>query len=170
VDCWAELPLPLHPNVGPPPTAGALTSLENPAANPVSPLSRRREAPVSYRLHPHAQRVASPPWVLKRLPLLHLCHGSTAPGRAARLESGDRSGVRSRAAPPSCGPCRPRPTRQTVGRVQCAHGPSRRCGRGPRATVQLGQARIRPSGIWLYFYIFWIYSIPCKFKNLCRIH
>jgi hypothetical protein len=46
------------------------------------PPSRRQEALVSYRLHPHVRRVASPPWVLERLLLLHLRHGSTAAGRA----------------------------------------------------------------------------------------
>jgi hypothetical protein len=43
--------------------------------------SRRQEAPVSYRLHQHVRRVASLPWVLERLPLLHLRHSSTAAGR-----------------------------------------------------------------------------------------
>jgi hypothetical protein len=38
---------------------------------------------VSYRPHPHAQRVASLPRVLERLPLLHLRHGSATAGRAA---------------------------------------------------------------------------------------
>jgi hypothetical protein len=37
---------------------------------------------VSYRLLPHARQVASPTWVLERLPLLHLCHGSTAADHA----------------------------------------------------------------------------------------
>jgi hypothetical protein len=40
---------------------------------------------MSYRLHPHARRVASPPWVLERLPLLHLHHSRAAAGRAATL-------------------------------------------------------------------------------------
>jgi hypothetical protein len=62
---------------------GALTSSENVAADPVFPPSLRQEAPVSYRLHPHAGRVASPPWVLERLRLLHLRHGSATAGRAA---------------------------------------------------------------------------------------
>jgi hypothetical protein len=77
------LPPLLHPDAGPPPAAGALTSSENAAADPISPPSRRQEASVSYRLHPHARRVASPSWVLERLPLVHLRHGSTAAGRAA---------------------------------------------------------------------------------------
>jgi hypothetical protein len=84
--------------------------------------SRRREAPVSYRLHPHAPWVAPPPWVLKRLPLLHLHHSSAATGRDARPESGDRSGVRSRAAPRSRGPRMPRLAWQAVGHVPCAMG------------------------------------------------
>jgi hypothetical protein len=74
---------PLHPDVGPPPAAGALTSSENVAADPVFPPSLRQETPVSYRLHPHARWVASPPWVLERLRLLHLHHGSATAGRAA---------------------------------------------------------------------------------------
>jgi hypothetical protein len=36
---------------------------------------------VSYRIHPHARRVASSPWVLKCRRLLHLRHCSAATGR-----------------------------------------------------------------------------------------
>jgi hypothetical protein len=37
-------------------------------------------------------------------------------------------------------------------------------------TVHLGRAWFRPRGTQIDFYIFLIYSIHCKFKNLCRIH
>jgi hypothetical protein len=37
---------------------------------------------VSYRLHPHARRVASPSWVLELRRLLHLRCYSAAAGRA----------------------------------------------------------------------------------------
>jgi hypothetical protein len=50
------------------------------------------------------------------------------------------------AAPRRRGPRRPRPAQQAVGHVHCAHGPNRCCGHGPRATMQLGRARFRPSG------------------------
>jgi hypothetical protein len=60
------------------------------------PPPRQQGAPVSYRLHPHARRVASLSWVLERRLLLHLHHCSAAAGRDARPESGDRSGVCSR--------------------------------------------------------------------------
>jgi hypothetical protein len=77
-----ELPLPLHPDAGPrrPP--------EPPPRRRTPPPSRffhppsRQEALVSYCLHPLARRVPSPPWVLERLPLPHLRHGSAAAGRA----------------------------------------------------------------------------------------
>jgi hypothetical protein len=143
--------LSLQPDAGPPPATRALASLENAAADPVFPPPRRQGAPVSYRLHPHARRVGSPPWVLERRLLLHLHHCSAAVGRDTCSESGDRSGVHSRAAPRHRGPCRPRPAQQAVRRVRCAHGPSRRCGRGPCATVQLGRARFRPSGSRISF-------------------
>jgi hypothetical protein len=88
--------LSLHPDVGPLPATGALASSENASADPVFPPPRRQGASVSYRLHPHAQRVASLPWVLERRLLLHLRHGSAIAGCDARPETGDRSGVRSR--------------------------------------------------------------------------
>jgi hypothetical protein len=37
------------------------------------------------------------------------------------------------------------------------------------ARATLGRGRIRPMTL-LYFFIFWIPSNQCKFKNLCRIH
>jgi hypothetical protein len=49
------------------------------------------------------------------------------------------------------------------------HGPCARVAAGRAHTVRLGRARFRPSGTWLNFYYFMIYSIHCKFKNLCRI-
>jgi hypothetical protein len=88
------------------------------------PPSRRQEAPVSYRLHPHARRVASSPWVLERLPLLHLPHGSDATGRAV---------TRAPRAVTLCTRAEPR------------------CGRGSCATVQLGRVRIQPSGSRISF-------------------
>jgi hypothetical protein len=39
-----------------------------------------------------------------------------------------------------------------------------------KCTVYLSRAWFRPSGSRSKFSIFRIYSIPCKFKNLCRIH
>jgi hypothetical protein len=78
--------LALHPDAGPPPATGALTSSENATADPVSPPPppRRQGALVSYRLHPHARRVASPTWVLEHHLLLHLRHCSAVAGRAGR--------------------------------------------------------------------------------------
>jgi hypothetical protein len=58
---------------------------------------------------------------------------------------------------------------KAVGRVLYANGLSRHCGRGPHVTVQLGRARIRPSGSRIKFSIFRIYSNPCNFKILCMI-
>jgi hypothetical protein len=146
------LPPPLHLDAGPPPATGALTSSENATADPVFPSSRWQEAPVSYRLHPHARRVASPSWVLERHPLVHLRHGSAAAGRAA---------------PRSRGPRRPRPARQAMGHMRCAHGPSRCCGRGPRTTVQLGQARIRPSDSRISFLFSEYIQILVNLKKNC---
>jgi hypothetical protein len=54
--------------------------------------------------------------------------------------------------------------------VVAGRGPSRRRGRGPSATVHLGRAWFRPRGTQIDFFYFVIYSILCKFKNLCRIH
>jgi hypothetical protein len=87
-----------------------------------SPPPHRQGAPVSYRLHPHARRVTSPSWVLERRLLLRLCR--CAPGRASAV---------------------------AMGRARCAHGPSQRCGRGPRATAQLGRARFQPSSSRISF-------------------
>jgi hypothetical protein len=92
---------------------------------------------VSYRLHPHARWVASPPWVLER--------------RDARPESGDRSGVHSRAAPSRAAQAEAGPASRGA-RAQCT-GPSRRCGRGPRALCNWAE---RGFGQWhliifLYF-------------------
>jgi hypothetical protein len=56
-----------------------------------------------------------------------------------------------RAAPPPC---------STVRRALC----------GPHRTVHLGRAWFRPKATQIKFYYFLIYSIHCKFKNLCRIH
>jgi hypothetical protein len=51
-----------------------------------------------------------------------------------------------------------------------ASPPSRRCVRGPSATVHLGRAWFWPSGTQIDFSIFRIYLNSCTFKNLCRIH
>jgi hypothetical protein len=105
------------------------------------PPSRRQEAPVSYHLYPHARRVASPSWVLERFPLLHLRHGSSAAGHAAMR-------ARRAVTAPVCAHAQ---CHAVAGHVHYAHGPSRRCGRGPRATVQLGRAWIRRSGSQISF-------------------
>jgi hypothetical protein len=55
-------------------------------------------------------------------------------------------------------------------RTRCARGLSRRRGRGPSTTVHLGRAWFRPRGTQIDFFYFLIYSILCKFKNLCKIH
>jgi hypothetical protein len=109
------------------------------------PPPRRQGAPVSYRLHPHARRVASPLWVLKRHLLLHLLYCSATAGHTpTRARRAVTAPVCARALR-RCGPRRSRPARQAVGRARCAHGPSRCYGRGPRATVQLVRTRFRPS-------------------------
>jgi hypothetical protein len=86
-----ELPLPLHPDAGPRRPPEPLPRRRMPPPSWFFHPSRRQEAPVSNRLHPLARRVASPPWVLERLPLPHLCHGSAAAGcvvmRARRAET-----------------------------------------------------------------------------------
>jgi hypothetical protein len=106
---------------------------------------------VSYRIHPHARRVASSPWVLERRRLLHLRHCSAATGRTVtRARRAVTAPVCAR-VPRRRGPHRPGPARQAAGRARCAYGLSRRCGHGPRATVQLGQARFRPSGSRISF-------------------
>jgi hypothetical protein len=48
-----------------------------------SPPSHRQGVPVSYRLHPHARRVTSPPWVLERRLLLRLRRCSAAASHTA---------------------------------------------------------------------------------------
>jgi hypothetical protein len=127
---------------------------------------------VNYRLHPLARWVASPPWVLERLPLPHLHHGSATVGRATMH-------ARRAVTAPVCAHAQRRTVTghagrgwpgKAVGRVRYANGSSQHCGRGPCITVQLGRARIQPSGSRIKFSIFRIYSNPCKFKNLCRIH
>jgi hypothetical protein len=134
--------------------------------------SRRQEDSVSCRLHPLARWVASPPWMLKRLTLFHLRHGSAATGRTAmRAQRAVTAPVcaraQRRAVAGRAGRGRPG---KAVGCVHCANGPRQHCGRGPCVTMQLGRARIRPSDSRINFSIFRIYSNPCKFKNLCRIY
>jgi hypothetical protein len=142
---------------------------------------RRRGAPVSYFLLPHARRVASPPWVLDRRRLRHLHRCGVTAGHTAtcarRAVIAPTCAAPSRAtqaeADPASAAARcthgPRQRRGRGPRTRYARGPSRCRERGPRATVQLGQARIRPSDTRFSFSNFRIYSNSCKFKNLCRI-
>jgi hypothetical protein len=85
------------------------------------PPPRRQGAPVIYRLHPHARRVTSPPWVLECRLLLHLRRCSTAAGRAATHARRAVTALACARAPCHRGP-----------RALCT-GSSQRCGRGPRA-------------------------------------
>jgi hypothetical protein len=57
-----------------------------------------------------------------------------------------------------------------LGSQRRAHGPCPAWLRAAPCTVHLGRERFRPSSTGLKFYYFLIYSIHCKFKNLCRIH
>jgi hypothetical protein len=50
------------------------------------------------------------------------------------------------------------------------HGPCARVAARRAHAVRLGRARFRPSDTRFRFYIFRIYLIRYKFKNLCRIH
>jgi hypothetical protein len=96
-----------------------------------SPPPRRQGTPVTYRLHPHARWVASPPWVLKRCRLLHLHHCSATAGHAAKRArravtaptcvQAPRRAAQAKSSPASRGP-----------HALCT-GASQRCGRGPRA-------------------------------------
>jgi hypothetical protein len=118
--------------------------------------SHRREARVSCRLHPLARRVASTPWMLERLPLFHLCHGSPTAGHAVTC-------ARRAVTAPVCARAqrltvvgragRGRPDK-ALGHVHCANVPRRHCGCGPRVTVQLGRTRIWPSDSRINFSIF----------------
>jgi hypothetical protein len=151
-----ELPLPPHLDTGtrrppePPPRQ------RTPPPSRFFHPSHRQEAPVSCRLHPLARRVASPPWMLERLTLFHLRHGSAAASRAMKharrvvtapvCARAQHHAVAGRAG-------RGRPGK-AVGRVRCANGPHRHCGRGPCVTMQLGCARIRPSDSRINFSIF----------------
>jgi hypothetical protein len=103
-----------------------------------SPPPRRRGAPVSYRLHPHARWVASPPWVLERHRLLHICRCSTAAGHAAT-----------------------RPESR-------AHGPSRRCGRGPCALCNWAERRFGPVA-FDYIFIFSEYIQFLANSKICVV-
>jgi hypothetical protein len=106
-----------------------------------SPPPCRQGAPVSYRLHPHARRVASPPWVLECHLLLHLCHCSAAAGRAAtrtrRAVTAPVCACAPRRAVTGCagkaglasrGPCalctRAEPALWAWATCHCANGPS----------------------------------------------
>jgi hypothetical protein len=95
--------------------------------------SRRQEARVSCRLHPLAQRVASPSWMLERLTLFHLRHSSVTASRVV---------MRARRAVTA-------PVCAHASRVVRAGGPRARCagrgqagpGHGPRACCAVrGQA------------------------------
>jgi hypothetical protein len=150
------LPLPLHPNAGPHRPPEPPPHRRTPPPSRFFHPSRRQEALVSCRLHPLARRVASPPWVLERLPLLHLLHGSATAGRATMR-------ARRVVTAPVCACTQRRAVAgrvsrgwpgKAVGHMGCANGLSRHCGRGPCVTVQLGRARIRPSGSRIKFSIF----------------
>jgi hypothetical protein len=54
--------------------------------------------------------------------------------------------------------------------ARCMGRPSWATHAGRAHTVHLGRVWFRPRGTQIVFYIFLIYSISCKFKNLCRIH
>jgi hypothetical protein len=161
-----------------------------PAADrPTSPrLARAVVAPTAPRLTcaavaPTASPTASPSRPKPRRPDRH-------PGRLAARPTPSRRRPRA-GEPPFPRPSSVRRCRAAVGiDVQCRRralrGPAvpsgprtrpRLCGRGPCApvaagrarTVRLGRARFQPSGTRLNFYYFLIYSIHCKFINLCRI-
>jgi hypothetical protein len=72
---------------------------------------------VSYRLHPRARRVASPPWVLECRRLLHLRRYSAAAGRAATRA---QRAVTTPAHAVHMG----RAGAVSVGHAHCATGPS----------------------------------------------
>jgi hypothetical protein len=141
---------------GPPPATVAPPRRKNAVAEPdflPSPSTRSSGELFS---PPHIQRVASLSWVLDRRDTR--LGALTTPACTAL-----RCAAPSRAALAEADPA-------SAGRAHCAHGPSRCRERGPCATVQLGQARIRPSDTRFSFSNFRIYSKSCKFKNLCRIH
>jgi hypothetical protein len=151
-----KLPLPLHPDTGPRRPPEPPPHRRTPPPSRFFHPSRRQEAPVRCRLHPLARRVASPPWMHERLPLLHLRHGSAATSRAAMrarraVTAPVCARVQRRAIMGRAGQGRPG---KAVGCVHYENGPSRHCGRGPRVTVQLDRARIRPSDSRINFSIF----------------
>jgi hypothetical protein len=167
----------LLPVAGPPPATVAPPRRKNAAAEPVfspSPSTRSSGELFSPSPCPAGSLTvvgARPPPFPPPPPLWY--HRQLH--RDARMKSGDRSGVR-RAAPYRRLPHGPRPARQARA-ARCAHGPRALCTWAelmPRAwakcTVHLGRAWFRPSGSRFKFSIFRIYSNPCKFKNLCRIH
>jgi hypothetical protein len=106
-----ELPLPPHPNAGPRQQPEPPPRRRTPPPSRFFHPSRRQEAPVSCRLHPLARRVASPPWMLERLTLFHLRHGSTTTDRdTTRARRAVTAPVCARA--PHAVPHRPRPAQQ----------------------------------------------------------
>jgi hypothetical protein len=119
-----ELPLPLHPDAGPRWPSEPPPRRRTPPPSRFFHPSRRQEAPVSCHLHPLARRVASLPWMLECLPLLHLRHSSAVVGRATTrarrvvtapvCAHAQRRAVAGRAG-------RGRPGK-AVGRVRCANG------------------------------------------------
>jgi hypothetical protein len=146
-------------------TAAPTASCASPSPRP--PRTRRPTAPAQSprrsRRRPHAGG---------RL-FLTVSH-APAPCRRRLVEQ-----RRHRAAPPPCsaaaarschaprvvradrGWAAPAPRMRTVPRVAA----------GRARTVHLGREWFRPRGTQIDFYfIFLIYSIHCKFKNLCRIH
>jgi hypothetical protein len=86
---------------------------------------------VSYLPLPHARRVASPPWVLDRRHLRHLCRYGVTAGRAttharravtAPTCAALRRTVAGRTGRGRLGKRRPRAAH--TARAPCAHGPS----------------------------------------------
>jgi hypothetical protein len=78
---------------------------------------------VSYRLHPHARRVTSLPWVFERRLLLRLRGCSAASGRAAPSRV-----AQAEVGPANCGPralcTRAEPALWAWATSHCATGPS----------------------------------------------
>jgi hypothetical protein len=132
-----DLPLPLHPDAGPRRPPEPPPRRRTPPPSQFFHPSHRQEAPMSCHLHPLARRVASLSWMLERLPLLHLRHGSTTTSCAAmRARRAVTAPVctrtQRRAVVGRAGRGRPG---KAVGRMRYANGPSRHYGRGPRVTM-----------------------------------
>jgi hypothetical protein len=166
VECRAHLPLHPHRRRT---TVGHHSQISSP--------HRRRGAPMSYLPLPHARRVASPSWVLdrRRLHRLHRCsiatdHAATRARERWMLLRAPRCAAPSWAAQAEASPASAGRSLRTWAARAMRVGRAGTVSVGHACTVHLGRALFRPSGSQFKFSIFWIYSIPCKFKNLCRIH